>query len=215
MLEKLREWLKENMPVFSQASENKYVGMVYDRFASLPPGQQKQVILGFVGFLVLMVFGYLFLSYIALWTSSGKSDRNREMSNMLIQYQRQLKEKSGQLQQLEKNDQLAGNGALKQYLADQARNAGISPKAAEAEEKPEAAGGEEGGKAGDLKVKEASITLSRVNLNQLKQFMQSVEFGNYNLSVTSLKITNDDKIRGYMKAEVGVVAYVFQAAAGE
>ena len=36
-LEKAKEWVRENVPMLSQVWENKYVGMAYDRFASLPP----------------------------------------------------------------------------------------------------------------------------------------------------------------------------------
>jgi hypothetical protein len=57
--------------------------------------------------------------------------------------------------------------------------------------------------------------MQRVNLSQLKNFLNNVEFGPYNLSVSSIKITNDSKIRGYMNVDLGVVAYLFQAETGE
>ena len=63
---------------------------------------------------------------------------------------------------------------------------------------------------GGLKAKEAKVTLQKINLNQLRNFLENIEFGTYNLSVSSINIKNDDQLRGYMNVELGVVAYLFQ-----
>lgn len=211
---KAKDWIRENVPMVSQIYENKYVGMAYDRFASLPPKQQKQILGGTVFGTIGIVGLYLLFSYIDLWSASGKAQKSYTMINMLLQYQKQQRDKSGQIQQLERNSQLAQPGAFKQHLLDQARNAGISARMVQAEEKPDGTGsGDEKGSS-DVKIRQASVTLQRVNLSQLKSFMTSVEFGQHNLSVSSIKITNDDKIRGYMNVELGVVAYIFQSSGG-
>jgi hypothetical protein len=65
---KVREWINENAPMLNGVYQNKYVGMAYDRFASLPPSQQKQIMLGvFAGFFAL-VTGYVFIAYLSLWS---------------------------------------------------------------------------------------------------------------------------------------------------
>lgn len=207
---KTRDWIRENAPIVSQLYENKYVGMAYDRFASLPPKQQKQILVGTVFGVIGIVALYLLLSYVELWSASGRAQKSYAMVNMLLQYQKQQRDKSGQIQQLERNAQLGNPGAFKQHLLDQARSAGISARMVQAEEKPDGGTGDE--KAGsDVKIRQASVTLQKVNLLQLKNFLSAIEFGQHNLSVSSIKVTNDDKIRGYMNVELGVVAYVFQS----
>jgi hypothetical protein len=82
----------------------------------------------------------------------------------------------------------------------------VQEKADSAESEPDG----KGAPGSEVKVKQASIALKKVNLTQLKSFLNQVEFSQYNLSVASLKVTNDDKIRGYMNVDIGVVAYLFQ-----
>jgi hypothetical protein len=61
-------------------------------------------------------------------------------------------------------------------------------------------------------MRRATVKLQRVNLSQLKNYLHGVEFGSYSLAVSSIKIKNDEKIRGYMDVELGIVAYLFGAA---
>jgi len=205
---RIRDWLKENAPMVTGLSENKYVRMVYDRFASLPGTQQRHALLGGLGGIVFLVFGYLFFSYISLWSDSGRGDRNQSLVDLLQTYQRDNRDKAAKIQYLERNSVLAAAGALRQHLVDQAKAASVSPKLIEADEKAGATPPGEDGKGGEVRIKEATVTLSRITLAQLKNFLSTVEFGQYNLSVSSLKVTNDDKLRGYMKAELGIVAYL-------
>jgi hypothetical protein len=213
---KFKEWVNEHVPILAVLYENKYVGMAYDRFASLPPKQQRQVMIGVALGFVAIVTGFILSSYFSLWSYSSRVDKSAEMINMLQQYQKQRRAKSGQIQNLGRNGELAAAGAFKTALVNQARSASISPRMVQVEERDESPGGEDDPKAGhDVKLKQATVKLQRVNLTQLQAFLQIVEFGGYNLSISSLKITNDDKIRGYMNVDMGVVAYLFQTEEGE
>ena len=205
-IEKAKEWIKENVPMVAVVYENKYVGMAYDRFASLPAHQQKQTILGSIGLAIGIVMLILLTSYISLWSTSSKSRQSYEMVNLLQDFQRHRRDQSEQITQLERNNALGAQGEFKRHLLEQGRGAAISPRMMEIEEKPDGEGG-----SADVKLKQASVSLKKVNLNQLKSFLNNVEFGTYNLSISSLKISNDDKIRGYMNVDLGVVAYLFQA----
>jgi len=209
---KAKEWIKLNAPMLAVVYENKYVGMLYDRFGSLPPKQQKQVLLGSAAGVLFFIVLVLFSFYMTFWTYSSKASKAQEMVGMLLQYQTNRRAQEAQVQVLERNNQLATPDALKQLLLNEGRNANISPRLIKAEERNEAGAGDEDSKGGpDIKVKQATVKLERVNLSQLRGFLQNVEMGPYNLSISSLKITNDDKIRGYMNVELGVVAYLFQS----
>lgn len=206
-VEKAKEWIKENVPMLAVLYENKYVGMAYDRFASLNPKQQTQVILGTFGGTLAIILLFLLGSYISLWSASGQAERSYEMVNLLNEYQKHRRDQGEQIANLERNNVLSASGEFKRHLMEQGRSAAISPRMMEIEEKPE--GTEDSGEKGassDVKLKQASVTLKKVNLNQLKAFLNNVEFGQYNLSISSIKITNDDKIRGYMNVDMGVVA---------
>jgi len=212
---KVKEWLSENAPILSRLYENKYVGMVYDRFASLPPKQQRQVMMGGVLGVVAIIVIFILSSYMSLWSYSSRAEKYYSMVNMLQQYQKHWRDKSQEIQHLERNSQLGPPGAFKQYLLDQGRNASISPRMLQVEEKEDPGMREEDAKGGhEVGVKQATVKIQRVNLNQVKGFLQDLEFGPYNLSISSVKITNDDKIRGYMNVELGVIAYLFQAEEG-
>lgn len=204
---KIKEWINENAPLLANVYQNKYVGMAYDRFASLPPKQQKQTILGVLGALASLVVGFLLFSYLSLWSSSNQAKDSYAMVNLLLQHQKNKRDKASQIQHLDRNAQLAAPGQFKEHLLNQGRSASISQRMMQVEEKPDTGDSEPGR---DVRMRQATVTLDRVNLNQLKGFLQNVEFGPYNLGISSLKITNDDKIRGYMKVEMGVVAYLFQ-----
>jgi hypothetical protein len=76
----------------------------------------------------------------------------------------------------------------------------------EVEEKADA--GDAGGST--IKTKDATVVLQRVNLTQLRAYVQGLEFGTYNITVVSLKVTNDDKLRGFMRVDLSVSAAVPQ-----
>jgi hypothetical protein len=211
---KAKDWIKTHAPFLAVTYENKYVGMLYDRFGSLPPQQQRQVILGVFGALVTFIFAIILSSYLGYAASASKAERAQAMVNMLLQYQKKRRVQDSQIQVLERNKGLAMADALKTALIEEAKAANISPRMVKADEKAESASAEEDTKGSDIKVREATVKLERVNLVQLKAFLQNVEMGTYNLSVSYLKITNDDQLRGYMNAEVGVVAYLFESEAG-
>lgn len=211
---KAREWINENAPMLNKVYQNKYVGMAYDRFASLLPSQQKQIIMGGIGGIVALIAGYLFLSYVSLWSVSRQVDQSMRMVSLLQQHQKTQRSQTAEMANLERNNQLATPGQLKEHLVRQAQAAKISIRMAKIEETPASAGREEDSKAGDVRMKQATVQLEKVNLTQLAQFLNNVEFGGFNLSVSSIKITNDKKDRGYMNVEMGVVVYLFSAEAG-
>lgn len=62
---KFKEWVNENAPMLAVVYNNKYVGMGYDRFASLPAKQQKQTLLGILGGFVFIVVMFLFVPYLS------------------------------------------------------------------------------------------------------------------------------------------------------
>lgn len=213
---KFDEWVKQHAPMLSKVYENKYAGMLYDRFASLPTRKQKQVALGVVGGCLGFIFLIILSSYISFWSASSKSSKASAMTAMLLQYQKNRRAQDGQIQLLERNNRLATPDALKGHLIDQARMANISPRMIKAEEKTEVGERTEDPKAGqDIKIKQASVKLERVNLTQLRNYLMGIENGNYNLGISSLQISNDDKIRGYMNVDISIVAYLFKSEGGE
>ncbi len=141
------------------------------------------------------------------------------MINLLLDYQKHRRDQSDQISNLDRNNQLNAPGEFKKFLQEQARLANVSPRMIEIQEKADTTENEadaKGGGAGsEVKVKQASISLKKVNLTQLKAFLNQIEFAQFNLSVASIKVTNDDKIRGYMNVEIGVVGYLFQADSGD
>lgn len=208
-IDRAKDWIRENIPMLTVVFENKYLGMLYDRFASLPGGKQKQVIVGTAGGVIGLVMLHLLFSYISLWSSYSQTSQSQTMVGVLRQYSKQQREQSGEIRMLEQNAALAAPGSFKNHLVTVGRNTGISPRMIQAEEAGEAQGGEEEKKGGDLQMKRATVKLQRVNLSQLKNYLQGIEFGNYSLAVSSIKIKNDEKIRGYMDVELGIVAYLF------
>lgn len=208
LLNKLKSWWAANGPNLEGASENKYVAMVYDRFGSLPPAQQRQVTIGvfsFVGFILIIVF---FFSYSGLRTLTLRASQSKEMISLLQQYQKESQASGGGSQtSLGGNGNLVARGSLRNHLEGQARKNKISARMMKVDEKLETKPAS-GGEKGSVKVKRATVNLERVNLNQLVGFLQSVEHGNFDLSVSSLKITNDRQVRGYMNVDMGIVAYI-------
>jgi hypothetical protein len=212
---KAKEWVNQNVPMLNILFQNKYIGMIYDRFASLPAKQQRQIIMAVMGGMGGILALYLLLSYYSLWSESHSSYESQAMINLLMQHQKTRRDKSHILQQLERNSQLTNEGAFKAYILSQAKQSNISNRFIQIEEKPvgDTKAGEPG-KPGDVQAKQVTVTVDKVNLQQLKTLISAVEFGQYSVSIPSLNITNDDKIRGYMKAKFTVVAYVFQAEEG-
>ena len=211
-IDKAKDWIRENIPMLTILFENKYVGMIYDRFASLSPTKQKQVLLGTAGGLMGIVVIHLFFSYCGVLSTNSKIEQSHEMMALLRQHQKQQKEQSGELHLIERNAALAAPGSFKTQLVGIARSSGISPRMIQAEETGDSAPSEAA--SSDVQMKRATVKLQRVNLTQLRGFLQGVEFGNFSLDVASIKIKNDEKIRGYMDVEMGIVAYLFSSAAG-
>lgn len=204
--EVVKAWIKENAPILTQAYDNKYVGMLYDRFASLSVKRQKQTILGGLTLVVAIIAIYLLSSYWSMWTRAGKISDFQAMTQLLREYQKTQREQSAELQNLDKNSRLSAAGQYKEYLIAQARAAGISPRMVQIEEKADVSEGE----SGEVKVRQAAVHVDKANLRQLKMFLQNIETGEYNLSISNLKISNDDKIRGYMNTDLTVSAYLFR-----
>jgi len=209
---KAKAWINENAPMLAVVYQNKYVGMAYDRFASFSPKDQKTILMGGFGGVVLLIFSYLFFSYLSLWSGSDKANSAYQMINEVQSFQRQMREKNAQIQSIQGRSPVGGPGKLKQHLLDNAKAAGISPRFAEIEEKPDSTSGDE--KMADVRMRQATVVLNRINLTQLKSFLTAVELGSTTVSVASVKITNDDKMRGYMKAELGIVAYILSSGDG-
>lgn len=204
--EAIRGWIKENAPILTQVYENKYVGMVYDRFASLSVKRQKQVILGGFALTIGIIALYLLSSYWSVWSRAAKISDYQAMTQLLRDYQKQQREQSAEMQNMDKNARLSAQGQFKEFIISQGKAAGISPRMMQVEEKPDASEGE----SGEVKVRQAAVHVDKVNLRQLKILLQNVESGEYNLSVSNLKISNDDKIRGYMNVDLTVSAYLFR-----
>jgi hypothetical protein len=128
------------------------------------------------------------------------------MVTMLQDYQKSVRDKSGTLQILDKNAQLSDSNLFKQYLQEQGRNASISPRMIQVEEKSTT---ELGAKEGKESKKVMSVKLQKVNLEQLRNFLQNVEYGSYKLWIQNFRLNNDDKLRGYMNVDVVVEAPLF------
>jgi hypothetical protein len=209
--EKFKDWVRENAPTFIILFENKYIDMTYDKFGSLPPKTQKQIILGaFSGFAFLITV-YILSSYLTLWSFSRETNNAYEMISLIKQYQRFRNEKREDIQRIELNSNLAAPGLFKEHLIEKGKMASISPKLMEVQEKTDGSSPDGNQKEDDgFKLKVASVKLQKVNLIQLKNFLSGIEFGDHNLKISSLKILNDDKLRGYMNVEMEILAYLLQ-----
>ena len=204
-------WIMERAPMLAKLYQNKYIAMLYDRFASLPPKQQRQVLLTTGLVVVVAISATLGSSYWSLWSTNTHIKNNTEMISTLFRYQKQRRERGAQIQELERNKELAGAGQLKQYLINTARSVSISPRMIQVDEQDDNIGSSNDSKnTSEIKVKRAIARLQRLNLTQLTSFLQAVELGRYGLTISSIRILNDDKLRGYMNVEMGVIAYVFQ-----
>jgi len=207
---KVKSWLREQAPMLTVLYENKYVGMAYDRFGSLPPTQQKRLIFTVTGIIAGAAALYLFLAYFSLWSISSQSKEALNMGALLQQYQKIQRDKSQEIAGFERNTGLSNPGQLKQRLLDIGRTTGISPKMMEATERDEASARAEDGKASsELKIKHASVNIQKANLTQLVNFLKTVEGGDYNLNVSSLKVSSDQTMKGYLNVELQVIATIF------
>ena len=211
---KFKAFISEKAPGLAVLYQNKYVGMIYDRFASLPPQKQKRVLLGVVGSFVGIVVIYLVVAYISLWSLSSETKNIYAMNNMIVQYQQYRRDRSDELALLARNSQLSPEGQLKQVLLKTAATSGISPRMIQVEERGEAGVGGSDSKKKDVKIKESLVSLQKVNLTQLLNYLKAIEYGNYNLIVSSIKMTNDDKLRGYLNVELTVMAHLFETDEG-
>lgn len=207
-LTKIKHWIDENAPMLAKVYQNKYVAMAYDRFASLPSSQQKRVLQGIFFGGILFIVLILLSSYITLWSFQSKTRQYSEMITLLQEYQKSVRDKSAALQILDKNSQLSDGNLFKQYLQEQGRNASISPRMIQIEEKslPNI---DSAAKDTKENKKAMSVKLQKVNLEQLRNFLQNVEYGNYKLWIQNFRLNNDDKLRGYMNVELVVEAPLF------
>jgi len=209
---RIKTWIKEQVPMLTLLYENKYVGMAYDRFASLPPTQQRRLIFAVIGGVFAAISLYLLVAYYTLWSISSQNKDAVAMGAMLQQYQKIKRDKNQEIGKLEGNSILAGPGQFKQRLLDIGRQTGISPRMMDATEKGEASARSDEGKAStEVKIKQATVTLQKVTLPQIVTFLRNTESGQLNLNISSMKITGDEKMRGYMNVEFQVMAYLFPA----
>jgi len=211
---KLKSWISEKAPFLSVLYQNKYVGMAYDQFASLPPKKQKQVVFGVLGGSASLVLIFLIYSYWSLWSLSSDTQETYSMSNMILQYQKYRRDRAEDLIMLTKNSQLSAPGQLRQVLLQAAAGAGISPRMIQVEERGEAGVGGGDPKKKEFKIKESTVTTQRITLVQLTNYLKAIEYGTYNLTIPSIKITNDDKLRGYLNVDMTIMAYVFDGDEG-
>ncbi|MFM8316686.1 MAG: hypothetical protein ACKOA8_20585 [Deltaproteobacteria bacterium] len=207
---KIRNWINEKAPALNAIYQNKYVGMVYDRFASLPPKKQKNVLFWSLGGFLGVGFVFLLTSYLSLWSTSSETQNIYAMNNLILQYQKSRRDRGDELQLLSRNSSLAAPGALKQVLLQSAASSGISPRMIQVEERGEAGVGGGDPKKKEVKIKESSVSLQRLNLTQVMNYLKAIEYGNYNLIVSSIKITNDEKLRGYLNVDLSVMAHIFE-----
>ena len=211
---KIKEWINEKAPWLAILYENKYFSAGYEKLAGLPPEKQKKVVTWFVMASISITFLYLITSYVSLWSVSSGTDDIYSMNNMILQYQKYRRDKSEELQLLNRNSQLAPTGQLKQVLLKAAGAAGISPRMIQVAERAEAGVGGGDSKKKEVKIKESTVSLQRVNLTQVSNYLKAIEYGTYNLSVSSIKIINDEKLRGYLTVDITVMAYLFEGDEG-
>lgn len=201
--EKAKKWLQENAP---NLVENKYLGMVYDRFASLPPNQQRWLTLGSLGTVCSIILIWLFSSYLTYFEYTGRANGAQKMLSILAKYEAQKSDSSSANDSVQRNTELLRANALKNFIMGQARIAKISTRSIEVDERMGGSAEEPGGP----KSKMATVKLQRVNLDQLLEFVKGIEFGIYSIGISSVKIDNDEKYRGYMNAEFSMVAHLLE-----
>lgn len=203
--DKIKSWLQEQAPMLTVLYENKYIGMAQDRFASLPPQTQKKALLG----LVLSVFGlvglFLVFNYVQLWKLNSRNKEALALGVVIQQYQKTSRDKADELSEIERSAGLSAPGQLKQKLLDVGRLAGISPKLIQAEERGEGSFPATPGKPNtEQKFKKATVSLEKMTLPQILNYIKNVESGPESITISSLKIRSDEKLRGYMGVDIEV-----------
>jgi len=211
---KPKSLLSEKVPALALLYENKYVGMVYDRFASLPPQKQKQLVFWSIGGSVGLVVLVLLFAYGSLWSTSSSTQDIYSMSNMILQYQKYRRDRSEDLALLTKNTELSSPGQLKSVLLQTSAGAGISPRMIKVEERGEAGVRGDNTNKKEFKIKESTVEIQRITLTQLTSYLKALEYGKYNLIVSAMKIRNDEKLRGYLNVDLTVSAYLFEGDEG-
>jgi hypothetical protein len=131
------------------------------------------------------------------------------MNNMILEYQKHRRDRGDELALLLRNAPLTAPGQLRQVLLQAAGVNGISPRMIQVEERGEAGVGGDTKKK-EVRIKESSVLLQKVNLSQVISYLKTIEYGNYNLIVSSIKLTNDDKLRGYLNVDISVMAHLFE-----
>lgn len=198
---KFKSWMNENAPTLTFIYDNKFVGMAYDRFASLPGKQQKQLFLSLLGIFGASVVGYLIYAYLGLWSQSRSIDKSHQAINLLQQFQKVQRNQSQAGSAAGQN--LQGPGRFKDFLIRQGQVATIAKRLIQIKEVPGGSG------EGDIKTIRASVTLEKITLSQLKKYLSVLEFGDMGVRVSYVHVTNDEQLRGYMNVELSVVAYAF------
>ena len=108
------------------------------------------------------------------------------MVGVLKEFQKQQREQSQEIRLIERNSALATPGSFKAALLTQVRLASISPRMALAEESQDPnTAAPEADKKGDIQMRRATLKLQRINLAQLKAFLQGLEYGQYSLDVSN------------------------------
>lgn len=208
-LGKAKEWINQHFPSLKVFYENKYVGMAYDQFASLPAQKQKQVILSIFGVIFLVVMLLLLSFFLDFYKQSNLVSNSEVMMGMLQDFEKSKRDQDSKLFLLERNSQLQDSNAIKRFIGDQARVLNISPRLVKVEEMPPAGDSKDG-----PSTKQALVKLERVNLSQLMALLQAVEYGSFAVKVGSLRVKNDEKIRGYLHAEFLMEVHFLQAGGG-
>lgn len=199
-MDKIKVWLKEQVPMLTVLYENKYIGMAYDRFASLPAPTQRKLLGGTIGVAFGAASLFLFFNYIQLWKISSQNKEASALSAVIQQYQKTIRDKAQQLQDVELGSNFQGPGQLKQKLSDLGRFSGISPKLIKVEEKAQ----------GTNNFKMVNVTMEKVNLSQIVNYIKSIESDKGTLTISSLRIRSDEKLRGYMVVDLEVKAQLIQ-----
>lgn len=207
--DKIKIWIREQVPMLTLVYENKYVAMASDRFASLPQKTQKHILMG----IVLGSFGFvsifLLVNYIQLYKMNSRAKEASALSTVLVRYQKTLQDKAADLRDIESGGNLNEPGKLKQKLSDLGRFSGISAKLIQADEQGIQTSPPLGKTGSERRFKKAQVTLEKVTLPQIIKYINSVESSRDALSIASLKINSDEKLRGYMGVVLEVHAQVF------
>lgn len=207
--DKIKLWIREQVPMLTLVYENKYIAMASDRFASLPPKTQKHILMGMVvgcfGFAVI----FLIANYIQLFRINSRAKEASALSTVLIRYQKTLQDKAADLRDIESGSNLNEPGKLKQKLSDLGRFSGISAKLIQANEQGVQTSPSSGKAGSERRFKKAQITLEKVTLPQIIKYINNVESSRDALSIASLKINSDEKLRGYMGVVLEVHAQLF------